>query len=844
MYWLCCTGKFFVTTDDGKEVVVEMIFDSGICAASRESFGVQELTVDDSVDSINSVEIPMVPNLSRFLKRDFNNNDQSGSIMTTAEAESESSENDRGDPDYVPEVNEDSQSNDSDNDVSQIPQHTMIDSSRHASGSSAGPQSIPLSDGYVPANLNAAASVELRDIDATPITSIVVMTTNNAAGRKYDKTSFCYFCNKPQSKLVRHLRKKHNTERMVADLSDADKEKRDMAIMKLRNLGNHSHNQSVIQKGEGDFMVVYRPHGNADYRNYVPCKYCYGYFLKAAIWKHACPFAPTSDDGTRLRGLRKAATGVSTLTADATSAFAGMLNGMRQDDVGTVASTDALVLQLGQRLCTKFGGDREQFSYVRCKMRQVAKLLLTLRQSSGQMSASVSDFLIPTKFQEVMAAAQQCAGLNDSGSQYAAPSSAMKSGGVIRCMAELKQSNALRHGDPETAELCNQFLKLCDINWSTEVSAVAARNLTERKRNGVSFMPLTEDVVKLNDYLVLEASRLMECVDDSTEAFLSLTQVVLAKVILFNRKRQGEVSKIKVQDYEKKTKSNNTDAALSLNDFEQALLKTLTRVEIKGKRERTVPILMTEEMVTWVDKLIAVRKSFVSADNPYLFANVGDYSHFRGSDALRKFAGLCGAAKPMLLTSTKLRKNIASMAQVLSLKEHEMDSLATFMGHDIRVHRQYYRMPLDVVQIAKVSKIFLAAENGRIAEYAGKELNDISLDPKEDIVEDSNDDSDCSEVDKETREVGAADTSAQVNMSDRVAITQSVSASKMKRSRSILQRKPWSDAEKEAVRSYFAPYIIERKLPGKQCIEEFLKTSGIDRQWTKVKDHIRNHYLT
>jgi len=123
----------------------------------------------------------------------------------------------------------------------------------------------------------------------------------------------------------------------------------------------------------------------------------------------------------------------------------------------------------------------------------------------------------------------------------------------------------------------------------------------------------------------------------------------------------------------------------------------------------------------------------------------------------------------------------------------------------------------------------LAAENGRIAEYAGKELNDISLDPKEDAVEDSNDDSDCSEVHKETREVGATETPAQVNM---------------KRSRTTLKRKPWSDAEKEAVRSYFAPYIIERKLPGKDCIEEFLKTSGVDRQWTKVKDHIRNQYLT
>ena len=111
-----------------------------------------------------------------------------------------------------------------------------------------------------------------------------------------------------------------------------------------------------------------------------------------------------------------------------------------------------------------------------------------------------------------------------------------------------------------------------------------------------------------------------------------------------------------------------------------------------------------------------------------MFANVGDFSHFWGSDALRKFAGLCGASKPTLMTSTKLRKNIASMAQVLSLQEHEMDSLATFMGHDIRVHRQYYRMPLDVVQIAKVSKIFLAAEKGTTAEYAGKEFRDILID--------------------------------------------------------------------------------------------------------------------
>ena len=76
---------------------------------------------------------------------------------------------------------------------------------------------------------------------------------------------------------------------------------------------------------------------------------------------------------------------------------------------------------------------------------------------------------------------------------------------------------------------------------------------------------------------------------------MAMTQVVLAKVILFNRKRQGEVCKITVDDYKKKGKAQNSDAELSLTDFERTLLKVFDRVEIRGKRGRTVPLLLTEE---------------------------------------------------------------------------------------------------------------------------------------------------------------------------------------------------------------------------------------------------------
>jgi len=48
------------------------------------------------------------------------------------------------------------------------------------------------------------------------------------------------------------------------------------------------------------------------------------------------------------------------------------------------------------------------------------------------------------------------------------------------------------------------------------------------------------------------------------------------------------------------------------------------------------------------------------------------------------------------------------MSQILNLKKNELDQLAQFMGHDIRIYREYYRLPNDVVQAAQVVKVLLS----------------------------------------------------------------------------------------------------------------------------------------
>lgn len=125
-----------------------------------------------------------------------------------------------------------------------------------------------------------------------------------------------------------------------------------------------------------------------------------------------------------------------------------------------------------------------------------------------------------------------------------------------------------------------------------------------------------------------------------------------------------------------------------------------------------------------IDILLKIRNAAcVFKQNEYLFAipntAVGCY---RGSDCLRKAAIECGSSAPELLTSTKLRKHIATMSQLLNLTTNDREQLANFMGHDLAIHNEYYRLPNETLQISRVSKILLAMESGNLHELKGKTL--------------------------------------------------------------------------------------------------------------------------
>ena len=214
--------------------------------------------------------------------------------------------------------------------------------------------------------------------------------------------------------------------------------------------------------------------------------------------------------------------------------------------------------------------------------------------------------------------------------------------------------------------------------------------------------------------------------------------------------------------------------------------------------------------------------------NPYLFPRcTTTNSHLRGSDVMRL--------------------DVATTAQLRGLKEHEMDMLANFLGHDIRIHTEFYRMPLDVLQIARVSKVFLAAERGHISRYAGKGLSEINTEDTEEVELEDDDDideddvEDCSSQPDVASALGKEITIGTLPQTCYNRSNETIPKHDKNKHKKCCP-KPWTSHEKEAIRLHFASAII--RLPGKNMIEKFLEETGINRSWKNVKEHSRNTHLS
>ncbi|XP_043212654.1 uncharacterized protein LOC122376774 [Amphibalanus amphitrite] len=677
----------------------------------------------------------------------------------------------------------------------------------------------------------------------------VAMTANSPGRRKWNRRNFCPYCERPHAKLTRHLQRAHATEFDVAMalMKPVRSLQRRRALCALAKLGNYRHNIAV-RSGEkrGELVACNRARTLKSGDDYLACNVCKGFFLRATLWRHKRVCNPTG--GGRVQAAARAAMPSNSATS---SKLRKVLDCMCIDSVSLLCKTDDTILLFGEYLCAKLGTENKDVQNIRNRIRELGRLLEVLRTKDPE--AKLKDFIEPRRFSELTTAVREMCGFSSESHKYATPSLALKIGQSMKVCAEQILAQQIESGN-ETSPT-RQFIELYNLQWTKQVSRHALVTLQEAKWNKVETMPVAADIQLVHRYLDNETElKVAELTNDPTPAtHKAVAELVLARLIMFNRRRQGEASAMTIDAYQKATSSDGTnhpEVTSSLSSFEQHLAGSLLRVVIRGKKGRGVPMLLTQEMRRTVDILLEHREAAGVGASQYVFVNsmASDDRPLRGADCLRKFARLSGLKNPESLTSTKLRKHIATLSQVLNLKDNELDLLAGFLGHDVRVHRSVYRMPEATTQLALVSKLLMASEQGMGA-WRGKSLGEIQFEDIPDVEEipDADEDAQAEETAPRASCSQAGNvTEAQDSIGGDAEEAEEVSEPRMNAPQAEaarpMKRKKWTPEEDRAIHKHFAHFISRFQVPGKvDCVRAIAAESALSaRSWTDVKNCVYN----
>ncbi|XP_014680178.1 PREDICTED: uncharacterized protein LOC106820147, partial [Priapulus caudatus] len=481
------------------------------------------------------------------------------------------------------------------------------------------------------------------------------------------------------------------------------------------------------------------------------CFYCEQF--KVDLWEHRkrCQSKKDLNSGSaRGSGVKKGRLLLPVKTSHK-KLWEKILCRMNDDEVKAKVEGDRLIIELGNRLYDRHGHDVHQHSYISQKMRELGRLLVVTSKMEKPLY-SILACLMPTNWDTLIEGVRGTAKYEEVTNEYSTPSLALKIGHSLRKCAEILQLQSVKSQNDDKEEMkkiADDFILLYNNDWNHKISLRALCSLDKQRYNNPKLLPLMADVIKLERHLrkfTAASTASLKNETDILHSYTSLAKGTLTQLILFNRRRAGETERVKVEELDKALKSQHElgeeDMAKVLTKFEMHLVHTHIRIETRGKRGRKVPILIPRHIVENV-KCLREKREEAGVSGCFLFGRRGAAIHpYGGSACLREFAKDCGAEHPDRLTSTRLRQQLATMCQVLNLSEENQDQLATFMGHNLIVHRQFYRLTENILQAAKVSKILHLMNTDRLADFKGKNYDEITFDEEEALEDEPSDEED------------------------------------------------------------------------------------------------------
>lgn len=637
----------------------------------------------------------------------------------------------------------------------------------------------------------------------------------------------CPYCLRIVTNFCRHIITFHKKEeevktymRILDENVKERKRKRCIITDKLRKKGNHLYNLKVINgEVEGELMPIRRP-ANKLYEvtasTHVTCTFCLGLFRKENLYLHnrKCDQNPHScsnsnSDGVNCDGMvagkqmrNRVLKGASQmLIPESTLALASLqlqknvFYNMVKDKISLTAQSDPLIVSFATRFYNHHR-DRHQRSYTSSKMRDLARILLAMKKRNADIEY-LEDCLLPSMFDDLVEVVRNLSDCNEETGEAGVTSFAPRVCSSLKSCADILKSLTVKDNyliSPEKSKIkksVDDFLHLMATEWKIEINSNAEKTRKKKRVEKIDILPSDDDIRLLCSSLSTGYSSLVEklCKNPSPTNYEALAKDLIAHIIVLSRRRPGEVVNAKMIHYEAVIQNDAISKTKEyvLTDEERQSGEELSIFHVPGKNTRKVPIILTKSMRSALDALIASRPK-IQIESPLLFARPDSDITYDGTKVLENVKKRFPLIIPEHFTATGLRHHAATNSQLHERNDTFTENLATFMGHDVNVHKSNYKLPLVLIQKSQVGhrllKMTLPDEDAQIS-HGGNSSQD----------------------DQEQN-------TSQEELSDSGSLPSNISAPEVKN----IHRTRWSEEEKEVLYKHFGNYFVQNEAPERKKI--------------------------
>ena len=491
----------------------------------------------------------------------------------------------------------------------------------------------------------------------------------------------------------------------------------------------------VIKRGRGVLATYRRSNGNHKPHEYVPCEFCYAFVLSNLLYSHAktCTHKPDNaqPEANYYRNacamiapfLRSLDDEDDEIVMETNALLDSLRETQLHPGVARICQNDPLIKEYAISLVEKMGEKHERRirdqDNSRNKIRTLGKMLKELNKTSDCWN-DLSSFLSGKRFRDVVAAVKSLSKSSDS------PQFALTAGHYIKQVNLMKISLAIEAEDERMKREAKNFKHMYEANWNTKVSSVALRRQKLRQINKEEMLPMTVDLICFKKWLCQILENKPDMPDEKSVA--RVAKATLARLLIFNKLRIGEVEELKVFDFLNRPNDVVPDEIMKcLTVSERMLAKTMHVVQVRGKSTRgirKVHLVISPDVQEAIEYVLKHRK----ITSQYVFARNSE-KPMDGCQIIRELTAECPGLKyPALIRSRQLRKYIATTTQINDMSEHDLKRISDHLGHNYNIHTDVYCLQSSLLQRTKVARILIAVENGCVQSLSGKSLEEIDID--------------------------------------------------------------------------------------------------------------------